>query len=125
MTMLMTFRGIPETNEDGSPNQSGEGAAAGDETTWVFDPASGLELRKTYADNSSVVKTYDRFNRLATETDARGNVKTHSYETARGLLLGTTYSDGTTARQYAYNHLGQVTQVTDDAGIRSHFNRRN
>ena len=119
MTMLMTFRGIPETNEDGSPSQSGEGAAAGDETTWVFDPASGLELRKTYADNSSVVKTYDRFNRLATETDARGNVKTHSYETARGLLLGTTYSDGTTARQYAYNHLGQVTQVTDDAGIRS------
>ena len=119
MTMLMTFRGIPETNADGSPSQSGEGAAAGDETTWVFDPASGLELRKTYADNSSVVKTYDRFNRLATETDARGNVKTHSYETARGLLLGTTYSDGTTARQYAYNHLGQVTQVTDDAGIRS------
>ncbi len=33
MTMLMTFRGIPETNADGSPSQSGEGAAAGDETT--------------------------------------------------------------------------------------------
>ena len=91
----------------------------GDETTWTFDPAAGLELRKTYADNSSVVKTYDAYNRLATETDARGNVKTHSYEHARGLLLGTTYSDGTTARQYAYNHLGQLTQVTDDAGIRS------
>ena len=91
----------------------------GDVTTWAFDPASGLELRKTYADNSSVVKTYDRFNRLATETDARGIVKTNSYEIARGLLLGTTYSDGTTARQYVYNHLGQLTQVMDDAGIRS------
>ena len=91
----------------------------GDETTWAFDPVTGLELSKTYADNSSVVKTYDRFNRLATETDARGDVKTHSYEIARGLLLGTTYSDGTTARQYAYNHLGQLTQVTDDAGMRT------
>ena len=119
MTMLMTFRGIPETNEDGSPSQSGEGAAAGDETTWTFDPATGLESHKTYADNSSVAKTYDRFNRLATETDARGIVKTHNYEIARGLQLGTTYSDGTTARQYAYNHLGQLTQVTDDAGMRT------
>ena len=91
----------------------------GDETTWVFDPASGLKLRKIYADNSSVVKTYDGFNRLTTVTDARGNVKTHSYEVARGLQLGTVYSDGTTARQYAYNHLGQLTQVTDDAGTRT------
>ena len=39
-----------------------------------------------------VVTTYDAYNRLATETDARGNVKTHSYEHARGLQLGTTYT---------------------------------
>ena len=91
----------------------------GDETTWVFDPATGLELRKTYADNSSVVKTYNAYNRLATETDARGVVKTHSYEVARGLLLGTSYSDTTAARSYTYNHLGRLTQVTDDAGSRT------
>ena len=92
----------------------------GDETTWTFDPATGLELRKTYADNSSLVKTYDAYNRIATETDARGNVKSHSYEHARGLLLGTSYSDNmTTARSYAYNHLGQLTQVVDDAGTRT------
>ena len=91
----------------------------GDVTTWVYDPATGLELRKTYADNSSVVKTYDAFNRLETETTARGKVKTHSYESARGLLLGTTYSDSTTPRSYAYNHLGQLTQVTDAAGMRT------
>ena len=91
----------------------------GDTTTWIYDPAPGLELRKTYADNSSVVKTYDAYNRLETETTARGKVKTHSYESARGLLLSTTYSDSTTPRSYAYNHLGQLTQVTDAAGIRS------
>ena len=91
----------------------------GDETTWSFDAATGMELRKTYADNSRVVKTYDDFNRLATETDARDIVKMHTYETARGLLLGTSYSNGDTARSYTYNHLGQLTQVTDDAGTRT------
>jgi len=35
------------------------------------------------------------------------------------LLLGTTYSDSTTARSYQYNHLGQLTQVVDDAGTRT------
>ena len=91
----------------------------GDVTTWVFNPATGLELRKTYADNSCVVKTYDAFNRLETETPARGKVKTHSYETTRGLLLSTTYSDSPTPRSYEYNHLGQLTQVTDADGVRS------
>ena len=91
----------------------------GDVTTWIYDPATGLELCKTYADNSSVVKTYDAYNRLETETTARGKVKTHSYESARGLLLSTTYSDSTTPRSYAYNHLGQLTQVTDAAGTRT------
>ena len=50
---------------------------------------------------------------------ARGVGKTHSYEQARGLLLGTTHSDGTTARAYSYNHLGHLTQVVDDAGTRT------
>ena len=102
-----------------------------DTTTWTFDPATGLELSKTYADNTAVVKTYDAHNRLATETNARGRVKVHSYEHARGLLLNTTWyhpaAEGEEAvadsyspsRSFTYNHLGQLTQVTDDAGVRS------
>ncbi len=116
---LTSFRVTPETNADGSPSQSGEGAAAGDKTTWGYHDASGMETSKTYADGKSVTKTYDAYNRLLTETDGRGVVKTHSYEQARGLLLGTTYSDGTTNRTYTYNHLGQLTQVVDDAGTRT------
>lgn len=119
MTMLMTFRGIPETNADGSPSQSGKGAAAGDMTMWSFDSVTGLELSKTYANNSSAIKTYDAYNRLATETDARGNTKTYNYEGARGLLLNTSFSDGTTARQFSYNLFGQITLVMDDAGVRT------
>ncbi|MBR5196461.1 MAG: RHS repeat protein, partial [Akkermansia sp.] len=104
---------------------------SGDVTTWTCDPATGLELRKTYADNTSVVKIYDAHNRLVTETNARGKMKRHAYEHARGLLLGTTYyhapQDGeepvtdslTPARSYAYNHLGQLTQVMDAAGVRT------
>ena len=103
----------------------------GDVTTWSYDPATGLELCKTYADQTSVVKTYDAHNRLVTETNARGKVKCHAYEHARGLLLGTTYyhapQEGeepvvdslTPARSYAYNHLGQLTQVIDAAGTRT------
>ena len=119
MTSLRTFRGVDETIITDPSERSDY-----DETTWEFDALTGLEVRKTYADNSSVVKTYDAFNRPATETDARGNVKTHSYEHARGLLLSITYSTvegsaATNARSYTYNHLGQMTQLLDDAGTRS------
>ena len=113
MTSLTTFRHSQEVISTDPAD------TAGDVTSWTYDPATGLELRKTYADDSRVVKTYDAYNRLLTETNARGIVKTHSYEPARGLLLGTTYSDTTTPRSYAYNHLGQLTQVTDAAGVRT------
>ena len=111
MTSLRTFRADSEVIITDPSERSDY-----DETIWFFNAATGLEMSKTFADNSSVVKIYDAYNRLLTETDGRGVVKTHSYEQARGVLLGTTYSDGTTARAYTYNHLGQLTQVVDDAG---------
>ena len=119
MTMLRTFRADSEVITT-DPSERTDG----DVTTWGFDAKTGLEITKTYADNTSVVKSYDAYNRLATETDARGNVKTYSYEHARGLHLGTTYTvvDGTAAtadRSFAYNHLGQMTLLVDDAGTRT------
>ena len=119
LTVLRTFRCGAETISTDPSARTDY-----DQTIWSFDAATGLEISKTYADNTSVVKTYDAYNRLATETDARGNVKTHSYEHARGLHLGTTYytmegTAATTARSFSYNHLGQITQVVDDAGNHS------
>ena len=119
MTTLRTFRADNEVITT-DPSERTDG----DVTTWAFNPVTGLEISKTYADNTTVVKTYDAYNRLATETDARGNVKTHAYEHARGLHIGTTYTivDGTaatSARSFTYNHLGQMTQLVDDAGTRS------
>ena len=114
MTSLATFRAGMETISTDPSSRTD-----GDVTTWAYHATTGLEVSKTYADGKGTVKTYDAFNRLATETDARGKVKTYSYEHARGLLLGITYSDSTTAESFVYNHLGQLTQVTDDAGVRS------
>ena len=114
LVSLTTFRVADETI-----STDPTGRTDGDTTTWSYHDASGMETSKTYADGKGVTKTYDAYNRLLTETDGRGIVKTHSYEQARGLLLGTTYSDDTTARAYSYNHLGQLTQVVDDAGPRT------
>ena len=119
MTSLRTFRADGEVITTDPSERSDY-----DETTWTINAITGLEMAKTYADNTSVVKTYDAYNRLATETDARGNVKTHTYEHVRGLHLGTTYTvvDGTaetSARSFTYNHLGQLTQLTDDSGVRT------
>ncbi len=114
MTSLTTFR-CPDAVITTDPS----GRTDKDVTTWSYHSASGMETAKTYADGSSVVKTYDAYNRVLTETDARGKVKAHTYEPARGLLLGTSYSDNTTPRAYTYNHLAQLTLVTDAAGVRT------
>ncbi len=119
MTMLRTFRADSEIISTDPSERSDY-----DETIWSFNAVTGLEMSKTYADNTSVMKTYDTYNRLATVTDARGNVKTHSYEHARGLHLSTGYTvvDGTAAttdRSFTYNHLGQMIQLVDDAGVRT------
>ena len=114
MTSLTTFR-CPDAVITTDPSEYTDA----DVTTRSYHDASGMEIARTYADNSSVTRTYDAYNRVLTETDARGNVKTHTYEPARGLLLGTTYSNGDTPRTYTYNHLGQLTQVTDAAGVRT------
>ena len=114
LVTLTTFRVADETI-----SADPTGRTDGDTTTWNYHDASGMETSKTYADGKSITKTYDAYNRLLTETDGRDVVKTHSYEQARGLLLGTTYSDGTTARAYSYNNLGLLTHVVDDAGTRT------
>lgn len=63
-------------------------------------------------------KTWDAFNRLATETNARGIVKTRTYEQARGLLVGISYSDATPGQSFAYNPYGELE--TDNLRVGNH-----
>ena len=115
MTALTTFRA-----DSGDITTDPSERTDGDTTTWAYHPAAGVELSKTYADSSQVIKTYDAFNRPATETNARGIVKTLSYDASTGLLTGISFSDDETPSQsFAYNILGQLTQVTDAAGTRT------
>ena len=115
LVSLTTFRAAQEGDIAEDPSDR----ADGDTTTWSYDEATGLETRKTYADGTHVDKTWDAFNRLATETNARGIVKTRTYEQARGLLTGISYSDATPGQSFSYNHLGQLTQITDASGTRT------
>ena len=93
----------------------------GDTTTWEYDMATGLELRKTYADGKGTVKTYDAYNNLASVADARGVVATCSYDIPRA---GISFSDSTPAQKFTYNFLGQLTTVQDAFGARSISYRR-
>ena len=115
LVSLTTFRAAQEGDIAEDPSDR----ADGDTTTWSYDEATGLETRKTYADGTHVDKTWDAFNRLATETNARGIVKTCTYEQARGLPAGISYSDATPGQSFVYDHLGQLTQITDAAGTRT------
>ena len=101
MTSLTTFRAGTETVSTDPSNRTD-----GDTTTWSYHNASGLEIAKTYADNTSVVKTYDAYNRVLTETDAAG-VRTLSYNT-----YGEQESDSLVADNVT--HL--ITETRDDKG---------
>ena len=110
---LTTFRA-----NEGDITVDPSGRTDGDTTTWLYDATTGLELKKTYADGSCTVKTYDKLNRLETLTRARGIVTTYQYAPATGELVSVSHSDDTQPWFYAYNHLGQMISVCDASGTR-------
>lgn len=123
LTALTTFRAAGETVTT-DPRERTDG----DVTTWAWGDASGLMESKTYADGHGESYGYDDWNRLvakrqARTTDERGIalplVTTSAYDPQTGNLLRVTHNDGTPAIEYAYNHLGLPTQVTDDSGTRT------
>ncbi|KAA2311282.1 sugar-binding protein, partial [Bacteroides caccae] len=113
MIALTTFRA-----DEGDIITDPSSRTDGDTTRWLYDAATGLELKKTYADGSCVSKTYDRLNRLETLTKARGIVTTYQYAPATGELVSVSHSDNTQPWLYSYNHLGQMTSVYDASGTR-------
>ena len=70
--------------------------------------ANGMIQTRTDGRGNTITTVTDKAGRVLTVTDARGKVKAHTYEPARGLLLGTTYSDSTTARAYTYTPYASV-----------------
>ncbi len=114
LVSLTTFRA-----DEGDISTDPTERSDGDTTCWAYDPASGLELSKTYADNSCITKTYDSFGRLATETNARGMVKTLSYVSTTGELSGMVFADDAApAQAFTYTLTGKLASVSDAAGER-------
>ncbi|MFR8201303.1 RHS repeat domain-containing protein [Akkermansia sp.] len=113
LTSLTTFR-----TDEGDITTDPSSRTDGDTTRWLYDAATGLELKKTYANGSCVSKTYDRLNRLETLTKARGIVTTYQYAPATGELVSVSHSDNTQPWLYSYNHLGEMISVSDASGIR-------
>lgn len=99
------------------PNPSG-----GDVTTWVYDAATGLLIRKEYADGNGTDYAYDSSNRLAKRTWSRdGGLDTdYGYSLTTGELLSVDYEDAnTTDITYTYDRLGRQATVTDATGTRN------
>ena len=113
MVTLTTFRA-----DEGDITSDPSNPTDGDTTTGLYDEATGLELKKTYADGSFTSKTYDKFNRLETLTKARGIVTTYAYAPLTGELISVSHSDDTPGWKFTYNHIGQMTYVRDASGIR-------
>ena len=113
MVALTTFR-ADEENITTDPSDRTDG----DTTAWLYDEATGLELKKTYADGSRISKTYDALNHLEALTKARGVVTTYTYAPLTGELVSVFHSDDTPGWEFTYNQLGQMTYVRDASGIR-------
>ena len=111
MTSLTTFR-----EDAGDITTDPARRTDGDVTTWSYDDATGLLIRKTYADGTHEDTAYNALNLRSTLTDARGIVTTWGYNLKKGVNNSVSYSDSTPGIQYAYNYLNQLTRVTDASG---------
>ena len=101
MISLTTFR-IADEEITTDPSERTDG----DTTRWTYEEATGRQLKKTYADGSEVIDTYDAMNRLSTRTLARGIATSYSYDPLTGETTQVHYSDETPDFTYEFNHLG-------------------
>lgn len=85
--------------------------ATWDETRWTFDPASGVNTSKRYADGSQISYAYTDNGRRTRTIWARGVWKENAYN-ARNLTSGTSYSDATPSVEYAYADSGRLASAT-------------
>lgn len=113
ITLLTTFR-VDEGDITTNPVERTDG----DTTTWSYHEATGLLIRKTYADGTHEDTGYNALNMRNTFTNARGITVTWGYNLKKGVNTSISYSDGTAEIQFSYNHLNQLVQVTDGAGRR-------
>ena len=95
-----------------------DGGETWDATTWTFDPRSGLNTAKRYADGSQISYAYTDNGRKTRTTWARGVWKENAYDAAN-RISGVTYSDGTPGVAYSYTGAGKVSEAAIADGIQT------
>lgn len=90
----------------------------GDLTSWMYDEATGLLLKKTDAAGKEISYSYYPHGSLKTRTSARGIVTTYSYD-AFGDLVGINYGDTTPDVTSSRDRLGRPSEVVDASGTRT------
>ena len=114
MTSVTTFR-----VKDGVIATDPTGRTDGDTTTWEYHDASGLELKKTYADGTHEDREYNALNMLVKKTNARGIVTTYTWNTNKGVCYRIKYSDDTLTQDFVYNNVANLYRITDASGTRN------
>ncbi|MGB0370139.1 MAG: RHS repeat-associated core domain-containing protein [Opitutales bacterium] len=104
-------------------SDSWPGLTGGDTTTWDYNAATGLLMRKEYADGKGTDYTYNASNRLEKRVWARGIITTYVYDQSTGELLLTDYSDTTPDVTNTYDRMGRSDTVTDTSGLRTYAYR--
>jgi RHS repeat-associated protein len=89
-----------------------------DRTTWLYDLATGLLTNKLYSDNRGPSYTYTPDGKLSRRTWARGVTTDYHYDFL-SQLTNISYSDNTSAVDFAFDRLGRQTTITDGTGIRT------
>ena len=108
---IIRLTGYDSAGRKTSSMTTRDNGANWDETQWAFDPASGVNMSKTYADGSQITYAYTDNGRKTRTTWARGAWKEDAYN-ARNLVSGTTYSDeNTPSVSYAYTDSGKVASA--------------
>ena len=91
------------------------GGATWDETQWEFDPASGVNTAKTYADSSRINYTYTDNGKQRRTTWARGAWREHAYND-RNQISSTAYSSpATPSVTYTYTDAGKTASAASSA----------
>ncbi|MCS6244256.1 MAG: hypothetical protein H2172_10420 [Opitutus sp.] len=101
--------------------------ASGDQTSWNFDPASGVLLKKTDAKGVFVEFDYDAngalWHRYSPRTLPNSTTRvqtTYGYDADTGEIRSRSYNDSlTTALAYTYYRTGELATVTDATGQRT------
>lgn len=118
LTNLITFRGGSGWSGSTWPSNPG----SGDNTSWVYDDASGALLEKIDAQGNGPTYSYDEYSgRLVAQSWARevgGNpvTATRTYD-GYGDVVEQDYNDGTPSVQYNnFNRVGRPLEIVDASG---------